>query len=244
MRPATLRRLLVFGVCLVGVGCLYLVPSMAGSSSRLDGRQAVPTAPADSTTLGPAVTPLASPAPATPAQTPTNDPHRLAMQPRTGATAVEPGRDDRPPDAVGRLRLVSADPDRLTISWSAPDDRDVVGYRVWLNGFLVLSTQQTRATLSWFNDSDTHVIQVRAVDAAGTEGASSTTLLVRRPVPTTQPAAPIPSPSSRTISTNPTTSESPRPVENPGTTATSDTERAASASERAEKEGGNEEDGS
>lgn len=190
MRPVTIRRLLVFGVCLVGVGCLYLLPSTAGSSSRPGAppsRQDVPLSPPATVSLASATTP-------TPALTRgwgfDNDLQRLAIQPRVGATAAKPGRADNPPDAVSGLALLGADPDSLTIGWSAPaDERDIVGYRVWLNGFLVLTTQQTRASLSWFNDSDTHVIQVRAVDSAGNEGPSTSTLLVRRPAPVIQPTA-------------------------------------------------------
>ena len=66
----------------------------------------------------------------------------------------------------------------------------VVSYHVWLNGFLVLDTQQTRASLSWFNDSGTHVVQVQALDAVGNQGPSSPTLLVVRPSPTAPAADP------------------------------------------------------
>ena len=38
MRPATIRRFLVFGVCAFGVGCLYLVPSVARSPDAISSR--------------------------------------------------------------------------------------------------------------------------------------------------------------------------------------------------------------
>ena len=70
------------------------------------------------------------------------------------------------------------------------DDTGVVGYRVLFNGFFVLATQQTRATLAWLNDSNTYVIQVRALDVAGNEGPSRPTLLVSRPAPDPEPTSP------------------------------------------------------
>jgi hypothetical protein len=44
----------------------------------------------------------------------------------------------------------------------------VIGYRIWLNGYEVATTAQTRATLRWFNDDEgQHVVQIKAIDAAG-----------------------------------------------------------------------------
>lgn len=210
MQPATMRRLLVFGVCLVGIGCLYLVPSMAGSSRP--GNSGVPRhdlprpSPAAVTLATTAAAPR-PPAPLTVASggATTATTARSAPATRIGAltggeagfpgpaedsvpstrsavTAAAPGHDDEPPGPVGELEVVNLDPRLLTVSWPAVrDDGGVVTYQVRLNGFRVLATQQTRATLGWFNDSDTHVVQVRAQDAAGNEGPSSPTLMVSRP---------------------------------------------------------------
>ena len=105
------------------------------------------------------------------------------------ATAGRPGTDKNAPAAVGRLSVTRLDAERLTVTWpEAGDDIGVVSYKVWLNGFFVLSTQQPRASLHWFNDSSTHVVQVRALDAVGNEGPSSPTLLVVRPPVTNTPA--------------------------------------------------------
>ena len=42
---------------------------------------------------------------------------------------------------------------RLTVSWPAASDNvGVIGYRIWLNGFEVATTTETRAQLRWFND--------------------------------------------------------------------------------------------
>jgi hypothetical protein len=85
---------------------------------------------------------------------------------------------------------------RLTISWPAASDNvGVIGYRIWLNGFEVATTAETRARLRWFNDdSGQHVVQIRAVDAAGNQSQSSPTLVITRPSP--EPTAtPTPEPS-------------------------------------------------
>jgi hypothetical protein len=85
---------------------------------------------------------------------------------------------------------------RLTVSWPAANDNiGVIGYRIWLNGFEVATTAETRAQLRWFNeDSGQHVVQIRALDAAGNQSRSSPTLVVTRPSP--EPTAtPTPEPS-------------------------------------------------
>ena len=256
MQPATIRRLLVFGVCLVGVGCLYLVPSMAGSSRHVEtSREQDPSTAATNMAVGISTTadvaasgrtglPTEISASATGPSTDGTitgqpvDVRRTSTTP-SGATAAVPGRDEDPPAAVGRLTVLSSDSDSVTVSWPAADDDDgVAGYRVLLNGFFVLATQQTRATLTWFNDSNTHVIQVRALDVAGNEGPSSPTLLVTRPVPDPEPAAPAP---SSTVSTKPSVSASPTPTEDADeTTNTNDAASSASPTQQS----GTEEDGS
>ena len=236
MQPATIRRLLVFGVCLFGVGCLYLVPSMAGSFRQVEtSREQDPSTAATNTAVG--ISTTADVAASGRTGQPV-DVRRTSTTP-SGATAAVPGRDEDPPAAVGRLTVLSSDPDSVTVSWPATDDDDgVAGYRVLLNGFFVLATQQTRATLTWFNDSNTHVIQVRALDVAGNEGPSSPTLLVTRPVPDPEPAAPAP---SSTVSTKPTVSASPTPTEDADeTTNTNDAAFSASPTQQS----GTEEDGS
>jgi hypothetical protein len=85
---------------------------------------------------------------------------------------------------------------KLTINWpAATDNVGVIGYRIWLNGFEVATTADTRAQLRWFNDdSGQHVVQIRALDAAGNESRSSPTLVVTRPSPEPTPS-PTPEPS-------------------------------------------------
>jgi hypothetical protein len=207
MQPATIRRLLVFGVCLAGVGGLYLVPGMVRSPDQTSaparhGRSTpapsppngVPaTAPArpgsaliTSGTLPPTA-PTATGVPVRPVAAVRREP----ATPRTAgapATAAAPGRDDTPPAAVGLPQVAAATVERLTVAWpSGADDIGVVSYQVWLNGFLVVATQRTSATVRWFNDTNIHVVQVRARDAAGNEGPPSPTLIVHRPHPSPTP---------------------------------------------------------
>ena len=240
MQPVTLRRLLVFGVCLVAVSCLYLVPSLAGSSGRTgtaagpnDARTTPPDPPASgsgNTAPGgyaspgtsnptPAASDSALPNKAAAALGPANpddsdhsagaddpeDPADRATGPvttatqrttttqaatagRTAATAADSRTDRTPPTEVSRLWTTGTDPEQLSIAWSAAtDEQGSVWYEVWVNGFNVTSTQHTEATVSWFNDSSTHVVRVRAVDLAGNRGPWSPTLMVTRPNPSPTP---------------------------------------------------------
>ena len=56
MQPATIRRLLVFGVCLAGAGALYLVPGIAGAPVGLDSAPARHDLPTTTPTATTAVT--------------------------------------------------------------------------------------------------------------------------------------------------------------------------------------------
>jgi hypothetical protein len=225
MSPATVRRLLVFGVCLAGVGCLYLVPSMAGPSQRTGSpaTRDLPTAgwtaaagvSVTAATLAPESTGDLIPRQTSwrgsvPSSAATRGDDRQPAATRAAATANPPGRDDNPPDPVGRLSVVGSDQARLTVAWpEATDDVGVAGYQVLLNGFLVLVTHQPRATLAWFNDSNTHVIQVRALDGAGNIGPPSPTLLVSRPAPDPEPTASALPSDAPTPTTEPTGSVTP-----------------------------------
>lgn len=239
MQPATIRRLLVFGVCLVGVGGLYLAPTIGGAPAGLGSapvRHDLPTStpggdagpisyatppgspasPAGPTGTAPEPTGTASPRAGGPTTDPTarsDDDRRAttATTRRAAATAGAPGRDHTPPGSVGRLTVSRMDPERLTVVWpEATDDVGVVSYHVWLNGFLVLDTQLRRASLTWFNDSSTHVVQVQALDAVGNQGPSSPTLLVVRPSPSVPPPDPLSSAILTTASPSPTAPTSTR----------------------------------
>lgn len=227
MNPVTLRRLLVFGVCAVGVGMLYLVPALAGPS----GQVAAPK-PDDEPTGWPASTATSSlshagrgtsPAASSPATTSSAEQTQDAsvQGPRrvrpsiSGATAYDPGTsaDRVAPAPVTAISTGPVTRDRVTVSWPpATDDVGVLRYRVVLNGFTVATTRKTHATVRWFNDDlGSHVIQVRALDAAGNESPTSPNLLVSRP--TSEPT-PTPGPSSSPSEPSPTpsaTASSPQP---------------------------------
>ena len=238
----TVRRLLVLGVCALGVASLHLVPGLGRSSHQVTGlpldeptarpsrtverdASAPPSTPPAPTTSASAST---SPEP-TPIAEPTTEPEDPAPVPvepsplRTGATAFDPAdpHDDEAPEPVAALTTAAVSPSRLTLRWpAAADNVGVVEYTVVLNGFEVATTPQTSATVRWFNDdAREHLVQVKAVDAAGNESPSSPALLVARPTPgpTPSPSAPTPSPSAPTPSPSaPTPSPSaPTPAPSP-----------------------------
>ena len=245
MNAVTVRRLLVLGVCTVGVAALYVAPGLARTSAPTAGPRPEegPTARASSTryrtgerTASSASTVTASArvrptAPATasasstaPAAERRTEPGRRPIP--SGATAYDPDRspDRTAPAPVRSITRDSATPDELTLSWPpASDDVGVTAYRVVLNGFPVVTTTRTQATVAWFNDDlEEHVVQVRALDAAGNESASSPTLVVDRPPATSEtprPESPSPSadPTSPAPSDPPTASAAPT---EPGGTST------------------------
>ncbi len=222
VRAATIRRCLVFGVCALGVGALYLAPGLGRSSYPVsqptlnDEPTVQPTpvivnASASLTSRRSTPTPRSTkPAdPAAPTAPATRAPSRASVpaNPRSvrstrGSTAPEPaGRsDDEPPQAVQKITPSKVTPDQLSLSWSeAKDNVRVIGYHVWLSGFQVASTAETHATVRWFNDDTAqHVVQVKAVDAAGNEAPTSPTLLVSRPdLDSTATPQPTDSPTSQ-----------------------------------------------
>ena len=86
---------------------------------------------------------------------------------RYGVRPQGEDRDDTPPDPVGGIRFGRVTPTELTVRWApANDDTGVVGYRLWLDGFVVATTADTEVTVKWFNDDmGQHVIQLKALDA-------------------------------------------------------------------------------
>jgi hypothetical protein len=219
--------MIVFGVCAIGVGSLYLVPAIARSPEQIrqsganeevtNGAVGVrPAAPEQSSsTTGdddsvrradgePAtITPGAQPS--EPATTRTEDrsdaaDDRSSDQAPTGEPKAS--KDSEPPEPVADIEPSKVTKKQLTINWPAASDNvGVIGYRIWLNGFEVATTRETKARLHWFNDdSGQHVVQVRALDAAGNQSRSSPTLVVTRPsagptdTPTPEPSdSPTPS---------------------------------------------------
>ena len=222
MRAVTIRRMIVFGVCALGVGSLYLVPGVARSPEQIrqagmneeptnSGVGARPGRPEQSasavgdqdsapeeTIAGPATTaPGAEPSATRDKDRPEDADDRSSPT----ASTYEPkeSRDSEPPQPVAEIEPSKLTRKQLTISWpAAADNVGVIGYRIWLNGFEVATTAETKARLRWFNDdSGEHVVQIRAVDAAGNQSRSSPTLVVKRP------------------SLEPTDTESPEPSDPP-----------------------------
>lgn len=210
MRPATIRRLLVLGVCAAGIGALYLIPAPAGppgqtgsgtrgpqSESRPVGYVTQRSAEQTSRdTSDQAV--VAAPGTSAAAEVSTRGPEQPSSRDR-GAAALVPadGPDRESPSTVADLTFPTVSANRLTVRWTpASDNVGVVGYRIWLNGYRVAETTELQVTVPWFNDgSRQQVVEVRAVDAAGNQSVDAPARLVARPA-----ASPTPRPSLTTPS--------------------------------------------
>lgn len=223
--------MIVFGVCALGVGSLYLVPSIARSPEQIG----VPKASDQPTTRRAAAQPdtsahSASPSgrdslagsdsspgvsaatrqqSAAPTHRPAGDRGRTT---RKASDEPQATKDAEPPEPVADIEPSAMTADRLSLKWTAAKDNvGVIGYRIWLNGFEVATTAETQAKLHWFNDDGgQHVVQIRALDAAGNQSRTSPTLVVTRPSPEPTPT--------------PTPSESPTPSDEPTGSGRSDAE--------------------
>ena len=240
----TMRRMIVFGVCALGVGSLYLVPSIARSpeqigvprasdepTSRPVGAQAdtspqsaSPSGDRDSLAGRASGRSATATAPTIQASAaPTQSPDDKDRSTPRAADEPKHTKDAEPPEPVAEIEPSAVTEDRLSLEWpAAADNVGVIGYRIWLNGFEVATTAETRAKLRWFNDDDgQHVVQIRALDAAGNQSRRSATLVVRRPSPD---ATPTPTPSdSATPTAEPTDSSRPDAESvSPGATPTGD----------------------
>lgn len=182
MRATSTRRLLVFVVCAFVVGSLYLVPGVATSPGQLgvEPEQGSPVQDAG-VRRGP-----------TGGGGLTDSGQRTAIH---LASDSGDSRDRTRPSPATQLSVDRITADTVTLHWApTQDDVGVVGYHVWLNGYEVASTTESRATVEWFNDDTAeHVIQVRAVDAAGNESDASRSLLVSRPETSASSTTPSPS---------------------------------------------------
>jgi hypothetical protein len=239
--------MIVFGVCALGVGSLYLVPSIARSPEQI-GVPKASDEPTGQPVGSQSDNSLQSASPGEDRSlTAGTRRHRLATDPTTQPSEVsgespdddesrsstksadEPSdtKDSEPPEPVAEIEPSALTADRLSLKWpAATDDTGVIGYRIWLNGFEVATTAETEAKLRWFNDdSGQHVVQILAVDAAGNQSRSSPTLVVVRPSP--EPTA-TPTPStSPTPSAKPTESDRPdAESESPSETSSGDRSKA------------------
>src|SRR6476660_1707906 len=154
---------MVFGVCVLGVGALYLVPGVQPSPAQLSGaRTARPT---DSRGAQPVayLSPVNADQPDPPSSDqpgPGSDDSTAGSadglratraadrwQPdhsgRAGATAGRPAdrSDEEAPSVVSELSFPTVTRERLTICWPAASDNvRVSAYRIWLNGYHVADT--------------------------------------------------------------------------------------------------------
>jgi hypothetical protein len=222
--------MIVFGVCALGVGSLYLVPSIARSPEQIgvpkasdepasrpvgaepdNSPQSASPGEDRSSTAGRRRQPGATASTTQPSEAPADSPDGdKSRSSRNSADEPSDTEDSEPPEPVAEIEPSAVTTDRLSLKWSrATDDVGVIGYRIWLNGFEVATTTETAVKLSWFhNDSGHHVVQIRAIDAAGNQSGSSPTLVVLRPSP--EPTA-TPTPSASPTPT-PGPTESSRPA--------------------------------
>jgi hypothetical protein len=241
--------MIVFGVCALGVGGLYLVPSVASPPQQVSIRQAadepqarpktsptvrLPQSGATGEATQPVDADLPKPDPsqrAAAAPQATEEATQSSPSPTpAGRTAYDPqdAPDSEPPSAVGTISPTEMTADELSLTWpAATDNRRVIGYRIMLNGYEVATTAETQVKLHWFNDEEgQHLVQIKAIDAAGNQSNSWSTLLVTRPSPgatvsttpaqTTPPADPTSTPSpSQTPSVAPSTQPSPHASSSP-----------------------------
>ena len=231
--------MLVFGVCAAGVGALYLAPSVTGTIYQVglpptdDRPSGGPSGRGDNPVPLPAATGAGESSDASARAVRTNSTYPPIDRASStdsdrerrsrGNTAFDPddAKDEEPPSAVASIKPVEVTAQRLTLTWPKATDNDtVIGYRIWLNGFEVATTAETRVTLRWFNEDDgKHVVQVKAVDAAGNSSASSPTVLLTRPSPEPTAAA----------TPTPTPTDEPSPTEEPSPTTEPTSEASAQA---------------
>lgn len=180
------------------------LPSRTTGSTPTPQPAATGITHAPDTTTDPGVTPgIGEPASA-------SDPPRGIGQPSVARATQRPeptrsntpfrsgeARDVEAPTAVTGIDPAAVTSESLKLTWApASDNVGVIGYRIWLNGFEVASTAETRVSIAWFNDeSGSSVVQIRAVDAAGNQSQTSPTVVVTRPTPTptpSEPSSPVP----------------------------------------------------
>jgi hypothetical protein len=235
--------MIVFGVCALGVGSLYLVPSIARSPEQIGVPKATDVPASQPVQAEPDTSPQSASPNKGRDSVAGSDDDRSATQPTTKPSTEAPERpdgdkdpttrkatdqpknpkDSQPPEPVAGIEPSAVTEDRLSLKWRASDDNvGVVGYRIWLNGFEVATTAETWAKLHWFNDdSRQHVVQIRAVDAAGNQSRSSPTLVVTRPSPEPTPT--------------PTPSDSPTPSAEPDTESDLPTTKSTGRESEAER---------
>ena len=89
------------------------------------------------------------------------------------------GGDTEAPTAPTNLTAANTSENSTDLSWTSSNDNvGVVGYRVYQDGNLVITTANTFANISSLNTSTTYDFYVTAYDAAGNTSANSNTVSV------------------------------------------------------------------
>lgn len=94
---------------------------------------------------------------------------------KLSVTTLEP--DTLAPSAPSNLIASNLAANSVDLTWDAADDnREVIGYRVFLDGSELIEVPSNSATLGELEAETTYSLRLTAVDAAGNESASSETL--------------------------------------------------------------------
>src|SRR5436309_459508 len=105
--------------------------------------------------------------------------------------------DSIAPTTPTGLAASAITPTSVMLSWGAASDNvGVTGYRVYVNGTLLVSPGSTSVQVTELLAGGTRSFTVAAVDAAGNVSAPSAPLSVTTPPLTTPPPAPTPPPVS------------------------------------------------
>jgi xyloglucan-specific exo-beta-1,4-glucanase len=103
-----------------------------------------------------------------------------------------------PPDVVAPsvpsgVRVVSVGLESVSVAWDASsDDRGVAGYRVWVDGVVVGSTDVLEFSVSSLSPGTVYSVVVTAFDAAGNESLPSEVLTVETETPdVVAPSVPV-----------------------------------------------------
>jgi arylsulfatase A-like enzyme/chitodextrinase len=95
------------------------------------------------------------------------------------------------PSVPSGVRVVSVGLESASVAWDASsDDRGVAGYRVWVDGVVVGSTDALEFSVSSLSPGTAYEVVVTAFDAAGNESSPSEALSIETPLPPPDVVAP------------------------------------------------------
>ena len=166
-----------------------------------------------------------------------------------GAITVEAKTSDViAPAAPTELKFEKVGKDGAHVTWTAPADKDVHHYNVYVNGKKVASVDTTEYDMKGLKKNTGYAVKITAVDKAGNESipAALTVKLVEEqkpevtPTPDTTPAPEVtPTPNTTpapevtpTPDTTPTAKPTAKPTEKPHTSDKEEDKRPATGDER------------